>query len=193
MHKWGGQDEGAVVGSGVLLSPPMQQECLKMQQFSQKTRWILAGWPVFQRGITGATQNSVEQRREGTRMKGKKEERRWDQPAPGAEGADVQGRAPPSMAVHWNGGVTWSCWEWANQPVTVWTEWEPHRQARLQAFIPRTGLWVHWCPRKLGAGAMGTEEWSQGEDSCWPWGINRMGWDGGNLLHWMLLKEAARP
>ena len=87
------------------------------------------------------------------------------------------------------GGVIWSCWEWANQPVTVWTEWEPHRQARLQDFIPRTGLWVHWCPRKLRAGAMGTAEWSQGEESCWPWGVSWIGWDGVNRLHWMLLKE----
>ena len=29
----GGQDDGAVVGSRIQLSPPMHQECLKMQQF----------------------------------------------------------------------------------------------------------------------------------------------------------------
>ena len=49
----------------------MHQECLKTQQFSQKTRWILAGLPDYWEGISGSIQNLVGQRKEGTRRKGK--------------------------------------------------------------------------------------------------------------------------
>ena len=41
----------------------------------------------------------------------------------------------------------------------------------------------------LGAGAMGIAQWSQDEDSYGPKGVSPMGWDGGNLLHAILLKE----
>ena len=67
----GGQDDGGVGGSGVHLSPLMHQECLKRQQFSQKTRWILAGLPDYWEGTSRSTQNLVGQRKEGTRRKGK--------------------------------------------------------------------------------------------------------------------------
>ena len=49
----------------------MHQERLKMQQFSQKTRWILAGLPDYWEGISGSIQNLVGQKKEGTRRKGK--------------------------------------------------------------------------------------------------------------------------
>ena len=182
----GGQDARGVGGSGVHLSSPMHQECLKMQQFSQKTRmpWLLKRNIRIHTELSGAKerrddeQGERRRRARGTSLHLEVSELKCKgeipRPWPSTE------MRKPFEAVG----------EWANQPVTVWTEWEPHRQARLQAFIPRTGLLVHWCPRKLGAGAMRTAEWSQGEDSCWPWGVSRTGWDGGNLLHRMLLKES---
>ena len=50
----GTQDAKGVGGSGVHLSPRMHQECLKRPQFSQKTRWILAGLPDYWEGISGS-------------------------------------------------------------------------------------------------------------------------------------------
>ena len=47
------------------------QELLKTRQFSQKTRWILARRPDYWGGISGSRQNSVGQRKEGTRRTGK--------------------------------------------------------------------------------------------------------------------------
>ena len=72
----------------------MHQECLKMQQFSQKTRWILAGLTDYWEGISGSTQNLVGQRKEGTRRKGKEGAEQVDQPLPGDKGAEAQGRDP---------------------------------------------------------------------------------------------------
>ena len=94
MHKRGGQDDGGVGGSRVHLSPLMHQERLKTQQFSQKTRWILAGLADYWEGTSGSMQNLVGQRKEGTRRKGKEGGEQVEQLAPGGEGAEALGRDP---------------------------------------------------------------------------------------------------
>ena len=94
MHKWGWTRWRRGSWKWVHLFPLMHQERPKTQQFSQKTRWILAGLPDYWEGISGSIQNSVGQRKEGTRRKGKEGAEQVDQPLPGDKGAEAQGRDP---------------------------------------------------------------------------------------------------
>ena len=92
MHKWGGQDDGGIGGSGVHLSPLMHQERLKTQQFSQKTRNI---WIHTELSRTKERRNKEEgerRRASGTSLHlGERE-------------LKCRGEIPTSMAVHWDGG-----------------------------------------------------------------------------------------
>ena len=59
-----------------------------------ETRWALEGLPEHWEGISGSIQNLEGQRDKRKRRRGKKEQSKWDQPAPGGEGAEAQGRDP---------------------------------------------------------------------------------------------------
>ena len=51
-----------------------------------------------------------------------------------------RGEIPTSVPSTGTGEAFEAVGEWTHYSVTVWMDWEPHRQAMLQPFIPRTEL-----------------------------------------------------
>ena len=85
MHKWGWTRWRSDRWKWDSPLSTVCQECLETQQFPQKTRWALEGVPEYWEGIFRSIQNSVGQRKEGTRRKGKEG---GEQVGPEAQGRD---------------------------------------------------------------------------------------------------------
>ena len=130
-------------------SPQRRQGHIFRCRRSQSTSWELAAAPGRQKGIYRATQNSAGCRQEGKQQRA------------------VRGTGVQELKQSWGpstGGRIWergeafeATGEWSGWSVTVWTEWEAHRQSMTQPSVLHTGVRVPWYAWWLGAGAHGLE------------------------------------
>lgn len=119
-----------------------------------------------------------------TKERREEEASKKDQTCTQGWGSWSRGETSTSEEIGWGGretfeGVTggWSKWS-----MTVWIEWETHRQLVLQLYIPQTEMHVQL--------HMGPRSWNMGSgEQAWGWGLLLTvrdvlrEWEGGNLQY----------
>ena len=102
-----------------------------------------------------------------------------------------QGSGPHIRAIVWDRGEFEAFGECSNWSVTVWMEWEPHRQSLHHPTLDREVS----CLECVAAGSwsIGIREQSQGEVCCWVWGDSLSWCKRGDHRGKCLWRKVAQP